>query len=329
MGYKLAGFEVIGCNEIDPRMMEAYKENHHPRLSYLEDIRIFKNRTDLPEELYHLDILDGSPPCSSFSTAGNREEDWGKKKKFKEGQQAQILDTLFFDFIDLAKRLQSKVVVAENVKGLLMGSAREYYKKICFAFEDAGYEIQSFLLNAADMGVPQKRERVFFVGLRRDLCAPFMQPVNLFHHKPILDLKFKERRVPFREIEEVGATSTQVISDNTRELWSDTRPGDDFVKAWQKKHSTEKRGFFSYFRMHHDNVLNTIVAHKDNGDFHYSECRGLSRLELCRGGSFPEDYDFCGNPEKTIIGMSVPPLMIAKIATRIWEQWLSKFKGEV
>ena len=75
-----------------------------------------------------MDILDGSPPCSTFSIAGNREKDWGKEKKFREGQSAQVLDTLFFDFIALARVLQPKVVVAENVKGLLMGSAIDYIK---------------------------------------------------------------------------------------------------------------------------------------------------------------------------------------------------------
>jgi DNA (cytosine-5)-methyltransferase 1 len=78
MGYKLAGFDVIGCNEIDPKMMAAYRANHNPKHSYLEPIQTFKNREDLPPELFDLDILDGSPPCSSFSMAGNREKDWGK-----------------------------------------------------------------------------------------------------------------------------------------------------------------------------------------------------------------------------------------------------------
>ena len=72
MGYKLAGYDVIGCNEIDPRMMKCYTANHHPKYSYCEDIRTFKLRKDLPEELYQLDILDGSPPCSSFSICGVR-----------------------------------------------------------------------------------------------------------------------------------------------------------------------------------------------------------------------------------------------------------------
>jgi len=93
MGYKMSGFDVIGCNEIDERMIRVYKKNHNPKLAYNQPIQDFKNREDLPKELYNLDILDGSPPCSSFSMAGNREKDWNKKKKFREGQAEQILMT--------------------------------------------------------------------------------------------------------------------------------------------------------------------------------------------------------------------------------------------
>jgi DNA (cytosine-5)-methyltransferase 1 len=157
MGYKIAGYDVIGCNEIDPRMMKCYETNHHPQYSYLEDIRDLVKRNNLPEELYNLDILDGSPPCSTFSMSGLREDAWGKEKKFKEGQKTQVLDTLFFDFIALAKRLKPKVVIAENVKGLLLGNAIDYVRRIYKGFEEAGYYCQHFLLDASKMGVPQKK----------------------------------------------------------------------------------------------------------------------------------------------------------------------------
>ena len=164
MGYKLAGFDVLGCNEIDPKMIEAYKANHNPKYAYLEPIQTFKLRKDLPKELYNLDILDGSPPCSSFSMAGNREKDWGKDKKFREGQAKQTLDTLFFDFIDLAKELKPKVVVAENVSGLMMGSAKEYVKKIYIEFQKAGYQlrIEPYLLDSSKW-VYLKNADVFFL----------------------------------------------------------------------------------------------------------------------------------------------------------------------
>ena len=97
MGYKRAGFDVIAANDIDPQMAEHYKRNHKPRHYYLMpigDLVKLARARELPDELYNLDILDGSPPCSSFSMAGNRSKDWGKDKHFREGQAKQVLDDL-------------------------------------------------------------------------------------------------------------------------------------------------------------------------------------------------------------------------------------------
>ena len=81
MGYKLAGVDVLGCCEIDPKMNKTYVQNHHPKHNYCMDIRKFNNipNEELPKELFDLDILDGSPPCTTFSMAGEREESWGAR----------------------------------------------------------------------------------------------------------------------------------------------------------------------------------------------------------------------------------------------------------
>lgn len=78
MGYKLAGCEVVGNVEIDPKINEIYKANHNPKYSYCMNIRAFNNIPNLPRELFELDILDGSPPCSTFSMSGIRERAWGR-----------------------------------------------------------------------------------------------------------------------------------------------------------------------------------------------------------------------------------------------------------
>jgi len=117
MGYKLAGFNVLGGVEIDEEMMNIYRANHKPKFSYQMGVQEFNKIENIPEELKNLDILDGSPPCSTFSMAGKREKKWGKEFKFREGQKYQRLDDLFFHFIQTAKLLQPKIVVAENVKG--------------------------------------------------------------------------------------------------------------------------------------------------------------------------------------------------------------------
>lgn len=319
IGYKLAGFKVIGCNEIDPKMMEAYRTNLKPQYSYLEPIQEFKLRKDLPEELFKLDILDGSPPCSSFSMAGNREKDWGKEKKFREGQSLQVLDTLFFDFIDVAKTLQPKVVIAENVKGLLLGEARQYVKKIYTEFENAGYYPQHILLDASTMGVPQKRERVFFIALRKDLAEKFLYASSLFEITPYLKLDFNEPPIPFSEFSNNDNTRSNGEGGKGRyDLWHLCGPGENFSQYHPKGH------YFGDYKLRYTDIVPTLIANPGAGSWHPEYCRLLDKVELCCAGTFPQDYNFLDIKPKYIIGMSVPPVMIAQIATEIYNQWLSK-----
>jgi len=313
MGYKLAGFDVVGCNEIDPRMMKVYIENHHPKYSYLEPIQTFKLRNDLPDELYNLDILDGSPPCSSFSIAGNREDDWGENKKFREGQADQVLDTLFFDFIDLAKKLQPKVVIAENVKGLLVGNAINYVQKIITEFQDAGYKVDFKLLNASNMGIPQKRERVFFYAIRNDIPV---STVDLFGTQPKLDLNFNEKEITFKEIRKTtGNESAYKFGDAIRKYLKDTLPGNSLATVHPKG------SFFNEIKVHPDKPTPTIRA--SGLPYDYIDERMIFEEETILSGSFPLDYNFGKEKPGYIIGMSVPPLMIAKIADEVYTQWLS------
>ena len=171
MGYKLAGCEVLGCCEIDPKMNEVYRKNHNPKYNFLMDIREFNKlpNEEIPEELFNLDILDGSPPCTTFSMAGEREDSWGKKKKFREGQAEQTLDDLSFVFIETVAKLKPRCVIMENVEGLLLGEAWSYVQEIYRQFKEIGYEVGHWLLKGENMGVPQKRHRVFFIALRNDV----------------------------------------------------------------------------------------------------------------------------------------------------------------
>ena len=175
MGYKLAGFTHFGGVEIDPKVADVYQGNHKPKHLFVEDIRKFNERENLSKELYSLDILDGSPPCSTFSMAGSRESAWGKEKVFREGQAKQTLDDLVFVYIETIKKLRPKVCLLENVKGIIQGNAKYYSKQIVARMTEAGYRVQVFCLNAASMGVPQKRERVFFIGLRNDFEVPKLE----------------------------------------------------------------------------------------------------------------------------------------------------------
>lgn len=311
MGYKMSGFNVIGCNEIDPEMIEIYKKNHNPKYAFLESIETFKLRDDLPKELYNLDILDGSPPCSSFSMAGSREKAWGKKKKFREGQTDQVLDDLFFHYIELAHKLKPKVVVAENVKGMLQGNAKGYVKQIINLFNTAGYNVQLFLLNGATMGLPQKRERVFFICSRKDLN--FSKLKLGFNEKPIVLIKAIGNEKP-------------TVKD-----WQDLRPS--LAKYWKQiplgqsvAKVNDSGSGFGRIKAHPQMVHPTITADLPSMDWREPRHLGLREVSLL--SSFPLDYNFKNSKSGTYqMGMSVPPLMMHKISQQIYKQWFAKMEG--
>ena len=323
MGYKLAGFDVIGCNEIDPKMNKVYVANHNPKFNYLEGIQTFKLRDDLPEELYNLDILDGSPPCSSFSMVGNREKDWGKEKKFKEGQAEQVLDTLFFDFIDLAEKLQPKVVIAENVKGITQGEAKKYMKAIFCSFDKAGYYLDYWVLDGSKMGLPQKRERVFFIAMRKDVADSSKLPkFDLFNPMPPLDLVFNQKEITFDKVRD-SQNFEYKLSNYYKELWMQRIHSDNnFSCINERVRNKPNTGFGTSFAKS-GKVCGTLTSKKDcYADF--EEGRYLSVNERVLISSFPQDYDFLDVQPFYIMGMSVPPLMTARIANEVKKQWLDK-----
>ena len=315
MGYKLAGFDVIGCCESDKRVMDAYTHNLSPRFAYCEPIQSFRLRDDLPEELYHLDILDGSPPCTPFSIAGVREKYWGKERVFSEGGVKQVLDTLFFEFIALAKRLQPKVVIAENVKGLLLGKAREYVKRILSEFDDAGYIASYYLLNAAKMGVPQRRERVFFIALRKDLERNF----SLLSLSP----DFNEPEIYPSEF--VDYEGSEVLSTVIRTLWEHREYGDR-KQSQANKRLYGKDGCYTQSYVYPAQVCSTLQA-KRSCLIHFNEPRFLSLRELKCISTFPQDYDFTGVNPWYVCGMSVPPVMMAQVATHIYTRLLAQISA--
>lgn len=308
MGYKLSGYDVIGCCEIDPRVNAVYRENLHPRYNFICDVRDLKNAS-LPEDLYHLDILDGSPPCSVFSMIGKREAGWGIEKAFREGQKIQRLDDLFFQFITVAKKLQPKIVVAENVKGLLLGNAKGYVHEIFKAFNAAGYESQLFLLNSKYMGVPQERERSIFIARRKDLSLP---KISLsYHESPIL----------FGEVRAKHGVSAR---GKDAQLLEKMQPGDKYVSWIEAREKNKKRLNFRHI-VSDSEVCPTIVS--SSSIYREIDRKAFCESDFARVQSFPMDYDFGDQSAQYICGMSVPPIMMAQISRDIYLQWLRK-RGE-
>ena len=314
MGYKLAGCEMLGANDIDPQMQKHYVRNLKPKNYYLCPIGDLTNgKIELADELCDLDILDGSPPCSSFSMAGNREKDWGKNKQFREGQARQVLDDLFFDYLKLVDQLRPKISIAENVKGMIQGNAKGYCKAVLSRYRDIGYRPQLFLVNAVHCGVPQARERVFFCAVRADVSSSKLK------------LSFKHRPVSVAE-----ATSDIVLTEQERKetaptgtdhrFWALTQPGRDYAKACMAIRG--KSSFFNHQKLHPDFPSPTITG-QSHTNAHWSEKRKLSYREKIRIGSFPDDY-WAESPKigGYMIGMSVPPKMTKAVAEACIRTWI-------
>ncbi len=308
MGYKLAGFEVVGGIEIDPEMAGLYRLNHSPKYMIEAPIQEFNKKLKEGDRFdAEVDILDGSPPCSAFSIAAfARETRWGKHLHFKEGQAKQVLTDLFFHFIETARLLNPKIVIAENVKGMLAANAKGYARRVVTELNEIGYDVQVFRLNAAHMGVPQKRERVFFIGRRRDLKIP---PFKMdFDEKPITPA------VAFRGLRNQTGKPLEQFLKGSRQ-WCVKR-GTDEVQKWAK----ETTGKFKYYSL--KLVLPNLVAKTQRATsrlIHWEEDRYLSDLEVVRLQTFPDDYDFSESDPGYVCGMSVPPLMMMRLALRVGE----------
>ncbi len=335
MGHKLQGHNVIANVEIDPKQNSLYKENFNPKYSYEQDIRevlqLAKDKK-LPEELYNLNFFDGSPPCTSFSTAGLREKSWGQEKKFKEGQVCQTLDDLFFITLDLIDELKPEIFCLENVRGIVSGNAlTEYTHKILKQARDQGYHCQWVMINSIKCGVPQSRERVFFIGLRKDLHTLGQLSTIIDHlKKKIADrddvIKKKNSNLFYgavaKEAERLTLGSLSTISNNhrditgtvVRKLYFEAKPNERTLKEASVR-LYGKVNFFGnkiidYNRVHSTMTAKEMTYRRDTPTL-------ISHLEIALISSFPFDYNFGKQNPAYVCGMSVPPLMSQEVTKTI------------
>jgi DNA (cytosine-5)-methyltransferase 1 len=170
LGFKMAGYRVLWASEFIPAAVEVYRANHPNTILNTQDIRKIEPNAILAAiglKRGEIDVLEGSPPCASFSTAGKREKHWGKAKKYSD--TVQRVDDLFFEYVRLLDGLKPKVFVAENVSGLVKGVAKGYFLEILAKLKACGYRVGCKVLDAQWLGVPQARQRTIFIGVREDL----------------------------------------------------------------------------------------------------------------------------------------------------------------
>lgn len=338
-GYRMAGYKVLWASEFIEAARESYQANAAP-YTILDgrDIRNVK-----PEEILSilkikpgdLDLFDGSPPCASFSTAGKREAGWGKVKKYSDSLQRT--DDLFFEFSRLLRGIQPKTFVAENVSGLVKGTAKGYFLEILKELRSCGYRVQCKVLDAQWLGVPQMRQRTIFVGVREDLG---IDPV---HPKP-LPYRYSVREALPWIITIEGANGYTKHAHYSANRVSATVQAQRPVHVVALRACREKRGAFGNDADITDQPAPTVLAdsvgmhwietetdisrYAIGADTHPTEKRKFSIAELKRICAFPDDFILTGTyaQQWERLGRAVPPVMMSHIAATIRDEILCKIK---
>jgi DNA (cytosine-5)-methyltransferase 1 len=189
LGLRMAGFAVLYASEFVAAARDTYLANWPETPVDDRDIRAVTGASIRTlaglGEAEEIDVLEGSPPCASFSTSGQRERTWGQTRAYSD--RAQRVDDLFFEFARLLSELRPRTFIAENVAGLVRGTAKGYFQLILRALRATGYRVQARLLDAQWLGVPQHRERLFFIGVRDDLGLEPAFPTPLGYRYSVRD----------------------------------------------------------------------------------------------------------------------------------------------
>jgi DNA (cytosine-5)-methyltransferase 1 len=362
LGLRLAGWSVPYAIEFIPEAAKTYQANAPTTFVDTRDIR----KVD-PEDVLRrlglergdLDLFEGSPPCASFSSAGKREKGWGEEKSYSDGEK-QRTDDLFFEWMRILDGLYPRAFLAENVPGMMMGRAlEEYTHKIIAELSELGYHVRAKVLNACWYGTPQLRERLIFVGLRRDVADyPFDFPAPTVD--PPYTLRDALATVGELDPADVAAASMEKyavgrawkkITDaraEGREVRFETLPcercGEPLVARTHEILKTTGNGVVTkatcadgapaeiakeYFMLvvpELDRPCPTVTATSAQTGAasvcHPTECRKFVQAELRAICGFPTDFALTGTREQQVerMGRAVPPPMYEVVGRAIAER---------
>lgn len=329
IGFERAGVKTVFANELMKEAAETYNANHPGNVMVNDDIN---NVIDLLENFEGVDFVFGGPPCQGFSVAGKMDPDDERSK-------------LIFTFLDVVEKVQPKAFVMENVKALgLLEKWEPIRKKYLERAQHLGYNCISIILNATEYGVSQKRERVFFIGIRRNK-DPFFE----YHMRDLIEQQKQKAPVVKELLKSLGRAGTEMNPDTcTAKITFATRPimrkspyagmyfngqgrpinVDGYSNTLPASMGGNKTPFIDeeylygeaksdWVVEYHKGLLDgTIVPEfKDAPD----RLRRITIKEAARIQSFPDDYIFCGNKGKiyTQIGNAVPCKLAEVVAKAV------------
>lgn len=314
LGIEKAGFETIGLVEFNKDACDTLRKNRPDWNVICDDIANVSGQN--LEELFHikrgeLDLLSGGAPCQSFSYAG-------KRLGLEDAR-----GTLFYHYAVFLEKLQPKMFLFENVRGLLTHDKGKTYQTILNIFEKAGYDIQKEVLNAWDYGVAQKRERLITIGIRKDLSEKLTYIFPEKHeYKPVL------RDV----LQNVPASCGVPYGENKRKIFELVPPGGywrdidpEIARTYMKSCWNMEGGRTGILRrMSMDEPSLTVLtspSQKQTERCHPLEARPFTVRENARCQSFPDEWEFCGSvmSQYKQVGNAVPVNLAYEVAKKIYE----------
>lgn len=343
VGCEMSGFEsVVGIDHFEPAM-DTWMKNHPHALGCLGDIRKVNPKAIKlllsNKGIDKINLLTGGVPCQGFSRS-NRKHNDNDARNF-----------LFLEYMKYVDEFQPDYIILENVSGMRETAGGKFEKDIIAAMEELGYAVSVQLLNAADYGVPQIRQRLLFVGVKNDsgLTSPYKFPEGKYREHPGVDLLGNR----YMRYHTVGDAISDLPHLNNGELKTvyESQPKNEYQKLMRgdvpdtelnnheaPNHPEETvkmiqntepgqpmyKKFKQRIRLDSRRPSPTQLAGGIRPSFqfgHPTEPRGLSIRERARIQSFPDSYVFMGGivQERVQTGNAVPPLMIHEITKPIAE----------
>ena len=287
--YPSNNMEIVYANDIDDNACRLFEENFGIKPDN-RDIREVKS-----EELPDFDILTGGFPCQSFSIVAQNPKRLGIKDD--RGK-------LFFEMCRILREKQPMCFIAENVKGIMSANKKEAFPLIIEEFEKSGYTVTHSLLNAANYGVPQKRERVIIVGFRNDLGIKFEFP-----YMPITE---ENEYVPLEKVIDTAVAEKYFFSERA-------------VQGMMKNRETMNKGRAQDITK----PCNTVGSHLAKVSLNSTDpvlmvdgrYRRFTPREVARIQSFPEQFSLVGteSAQYRALGNAIPPVMFWYVAKEAYK----------
>ena len=319
-GFELAGFETILAIDMWNDAIKTYNHNHSKNVAICKDIRDLDNNF-LEELNKNNDIVGivGGPPCQGYSTVGKR--DINDERNY-----------LYLEYCRVVEKVRPQFFVLENVKGLLTLNDGLFKQDIIKRFSDLGYNVTYKILNASDYGVPQNRQRVFFVGMKnKKFSFPKEFKYKVSTKEAIGDLENcseKYLNEPESDYQKIMRKNETILKNNQLTIHSDQTvkiidlvPDGGKIKDLDEKYWNVRKYNKAFQRMNSKLPSNTIdTGHRNY--FHYKENRIPTVRESARIQSFSDDFEFLGSKTSQYkqVGNAVPPLLAEVIAESINKQ---------